>query len=72
MKNIVLFFLTSAVRNSLFDVRYSKSKRVGNPQSEIVEPYVLLAIPHRYILLEGAFAHGGAVTTVPGVSGAAL
>ena len=31
-----------------------------------------LATSHRYIPLEGACAHGGAVNTVPGVSGAAL
>jgi hypothetical protein len=34
--------------------------------------YALLTTPDRYILLKGAFAHGRAVTTVPGISGAAL
>ena len=85
VKNIVLFFFkTSAVSaGGGFDIVLRTPHPAGGSpvsifkiqesrKSAIVQSHALLATPHRYILLKRAFAHGGAVTTVPGVSGAAL
>ncbi len=69
---IFLKFLLFEIPCSIFDIQNIKESEIRSPQSEIVQLHALLATPNGYVSLEWAIVHRLAVTTVPGMSGAAL